>query len=360
MQAILTRICELQPKYSSNNTPDMQERGKLIRSDLAEAIRTRLPQLRPAFDSVFDDLAVEGSDGKGRKTEAPWVRLFSKTMSPRPTEGFYVVIHFAADGSSVFFTVGCGSTIWNGSDLRPVSDDELARRTGWARSAIEHRWKTLAPFNDSIELGAKASLPQTFERATAIARRVPVDLLKQVDLERILYDAAERLGEIYLAQLGLRDVSQGDQDATEVIAIARPFQSSARRQGIGLTAAERKAIEKQAMCLAISYLEGKGFSCQDTSNTESFDLLATKADLMIKVEVKGTTSDICDSILMTKNEVELHRAEKGKTGLIIVSQIKLDRGAPEPRADGGVLEDLLDWDVDKWTAVPVAYQIVRP
>src|SRR3546814_3368222 len=36
---IIRRICALQPTYSSDDTPQMQERGRLIRRDLVEALR---------------------------------------------------------------------------------------------------------------------------------------------------------------------------------------------------------------------------------------------------------------------------------------------------------------------------------
>ena len=359
MQETLKRICSLQSQYSSSNTPEMQERGSLIRGALTQAISARLPRLQMAFDGVFDDLDVVGSDGIGRKTEAPWVRLFSKTMSPNPREGFYVVLHFSADGSAVFVTVGCGSTVWSGGDLRPVSDDELLRRTSWARSVIEQRWQTIAPFTDEISLGARAPLPRTFEKATAVALRIPVDNLDTSDLDGILYGACERLGEIYLAQLDQRDVSQGDQDANDVVAIARPLKVQRNRQGMGLTGPERKAVELRAMLLAVEYLTSNGYQCKDTSSTESFDLMATSAGVSIKVEVKGTTSDLCDSVMMTKNEVELHKNEKGKTGLIIVSKIKLNRDPASPTATGGSVESLLGWDIDQWVTEPIAFQVSR-
>ena len=338
----------------------MQERGRLVRTVLAQEIRDRIPDVQKAFDSVFDDLTVEGSDGIGRKTEAPWVRLFSKAMSPNPRQGFYLVLHFAADGSAVFVTVGCGSTIWSGGDLRPVSDQELHKRTSWARTVVEQRWKTLAPFSDQINLGANAPLPRTFEKATAIARRISISDLANTNLDEILFGAAERLGEIYLAQLDQRDVSQGEQDLEEVTAIAKPLRASTRRrQGFGLSAVERKAVELRAMELAIQHLNNAGYKCKDTSSTESYDLLATTAEATLKVEVKGTTSDFCDSVLMTKNEVSLHRNEKGATGLIIVSQIKLTRHTTEPKASGGSVEALLGWDIDLWSADPIAFQLSR-
>jgi hypothetical protein len=37
---IIKEICELQPKWTSKNTPEMKRRGELIRKDLAQAIRS--------------------------------------------------------------------------------------------------------------------------------------------------------------------------------------------------------------------------------------------------------------------------------------------------------------------------------
>ena len=38
LKTVLKRICELQPNYTSENTPAMQERGKLIRQSLKSKI----------------------------------------------------------------------------------------------------------------------------------------------------------------------------------------------------------------------------------------------------------------------------------------------------------------------------------
>jgi hypothetical protein len=359
MSATLLRICELQPSYTSTNSPAMRERGFLVRTALADHLRNRLPYLRAAFDPVFDDVEVSASDGIGRKTEAPWVRLSSKSMSPNPREGFYVVIHFAADGSAVFLTVGCGSTILRGGDLRPVSDEELETRTSWARSAVVEHWGTLAPFEEGMALGAKADLPRTFEKATALARRIPATELDSVNLDQALFAAAERLNAIYKAQLERRDVSAGDVLVEEIALLSRPTGNRKKSQGIGLSAVERKVVELRAMELATTLLASLGYACEDVSSNESYDIRARKDTESIKVEVKGTTSDVCESILMTKNEVDLHRLEKGRTCLIVVSGIKLDRSGTCPSASGGQVELHMKWDIDQWVAQPVAFQITR-
>jgi len=113
------------------------------------------------------------------------------------------------------------------------------------------------------------------------------------------------------------------------------------------------------MALAIEHLLINGYEPQDTSATKSFDILAKRAGEELLVEVKGTTSDFCDSVLMTKNEVNLHRTHKGSTALIIVSKIRLSRDNGEPTATGGEIEALLCWDIDEWTSDPIAFQVSR-
>ena len=355
----LEKICHLQPYYSSTNTPEMKERGYLVRTELAGKLREIIPSLQQAFDPLFDDIAVDSSDGIGRKTEAPWVRLFSQTMSPNPREGFYMVIHFAANGRATFITVGCGSTVLRGGSLISLPVEELDRRTSWARAVLSKRWAQPEPFHDTILLGAKAPLPRTFEQATALASCIEIDRLGSTDVEKLVFEACLRLNEIYLAQLDNRDVSPGDQDIEVMSSLLRPLKSG-RRQGRGLSAADRKSVELRAMLLATNHLLALGFECKDTSATESYDILAKKGNAVIKVEVKGTTSDLCDSVLMTRNELELHRRERGSTALIIVSGIRLNRDDGNTTSDGGNVEALIGWDIDQWIMEPIAFQIFRP
>ena len=172
--------------------------------------------------------------------------------------------------------------------------------------------------------------------------------------------AAERLAEIYRSQREGRDITPADQEASEITAVLRPLRASGRRQGFNLTGPERKAVELRAMDVAKEWLEGHGFAWKDQSASDSFDLLASRDGLSHKVEVKGTTSDICDAIIMTKNEVELHRREKGTTALAVVSSIRLDRKVQPVQAFGGSIEMLWEWDIDEWSSDAIAFQVKRP
>jgi hypothetical protein len=224
---------------------------------------------------------------------------------------------------------------------------------------IEQRWKSVAPFTDLIQLGASAPLPRTFEKATVIAKRVGVGELEQTDLDALVLEACARLGEIYRAQRDLRDVQPAEQVEAEVSVAVNPVRRSTSRQGFGLSGAERKAVELRAMLLATQHLDSLGYECRDTSSSESFDILACKGEEKLKVEVKGTTSDSCDAIVMTANEVRLHTLEMGATGLIMVSRIRLRKEDGKPVAEGGQVESLMSWDIRDWQSEPIAFRVTR-
>lgn len=355
----LKRICALQPAYSSDNTAEMRERGQLIRHNLPDEFRKFEDRLRLALGSFGAEMGIDASDGIGRKTEAPWVRVFAESMSPAATSGFYVVVHFARDGSAVFVTMGCGSTVWKNGDLIAVSDEELANRTGWARSVVLDKFGTLEPFTDEISLGAKAALPRTFEKATAIAKRIAVDALDETVFDDLLVAATERLREVYEAQRVGSDLKPTEAAEIEMEAIARPARVRPGGQGLGLTAEERRAIEQRAMDLAMAWLEAKGFAVTDKSKTASYDLDAVGASGSLKIEVKGTTGASNDEVFMTKNEIELHQKEMGKTGLIIVTSIRLSKDGGKVTATEGKVSAELGWDIGKWSLTPMAFKVSR-
>lgn len=359
LQSTLTEIARLQLHYSPDNTVQMKQRGHLIRDGLVSEIRAREKLLKRALEDFGEDFDVGASDGIGRKTEAPWVRFFSKSMSPTPREGYYFVIHFSRDGRFVYFTVGCGSTIWENGSLKSIPKIELAKRVGLARGQILNVLGSLGSYKDQIDLGAKASLPKTFERATATAKKIDISSIEKVNLEDLLFEGARQLKTVYQMQSVGGDIPQSVQDQVVIDNAISPRRiSSAKAQGFGLTGPERKAVELQAMKVASDWLVENGYTVTDTSSTESYDLLGEKYDSKIKVEVKGSTSFEINSFMMTSNEIRLHQEEQGNTILMLVSQINLIKGS-EPICEGGRLEVLMDWRIDEWMLEPTSYRVIR-
>jgi len=359
--SVIRRICELQPKWTSKNTPEMKERGVLVRKDLVQSLRIHEGQFKEALGRYSYDWDMYGSDGIGPKSEAPWVRVYSEKMSPTATEGFYMVIHFAADGSAVFVTVGHGSNNWQpDGSLTPYRRNELAAIVARGRKILNDSYGSMAPFLDEISLGAKNAGPENFERATVCAKRVPIDQLTDDLFVDYVVRALEMLSVIYEAvALGAgQDAAElGERDADY---LNNPLKRPKVGQGFGASAADRKAIEICAMEQADRWLKANAFTeIKDCSGSQSYDFSASRESVDWKIEVKGTTADNGDAILMTANEVELHRNERGSTVIVIVSGIRLDRSGPTPRASGGVIWAEIGWDIDKWVQTPTAFRVER-
>ena len=358
MKDNLQRICDLQPLYSRHNTELMQERGELIRNALRQDIEGMESLISPNLGSFGADFAVDGSDGKGNKVATPWVRFGSRAMSPTPKHGYYVVIHFKTDGTGLYLTIGCASTRWDGRDWTPRKPDDLRLRTNRARRLLMEKHGGLGSFTDDIVLGGKTPLSKSFEQATVMSKLIPCSSLQDANLDGLLVELSGYLKTIYDAQASGFDISPAEQDQAETETIIKPLRRKPGAQGYNQSAEDRKSIEMRAMHVTDEWLKSKGYTTQDTSVTESYDILASKDGENIYVEVKGTTSYEPSSIIMTSNEVELHREKKGQTALAIVSSIELKRGT-EPKAFGGELEIEIGWDIDTWALNPSQYRLQR-
>src|SRR4051794_14439804 len=111
MQVEIEEVLALQPAWTWRNTPQMERRGVVVRTEMARWLRDELPALSELVPAEVEDLAVEGRDGTGRKTRVRWVRVFSKARSPSATEGFYVVYLFDAAGRKAYLSLGRGDTL---------------------------------------------------------------------------------------------------------------------------------------------------------------------------------------------------------------------------------------------------------
>lgn len=359
MRDILRRICELQLLYSSDTTPDMRERGRLIRRELVGALRNLEQPLAAALGPFGHNFFVEGSDGITRKTELAWVRFCSKEMSPRPTDGFYVVLHFSTDGSGVNVVVGCSSSRFQNGSSVPLPLEQLDARCEWARQIVLESRGTLEPFTDANAFGARAPLPKSFERASAIVKKIAYADIEDSVMEQHLLEAAEMLRIVYVAQSQGRELSPADQNELAMQDITRPASAASKGQGYGLTGAERLAVELRAMDITEEWLRSEGYKTKNTATKKPYDFEATKENEILYVEVKGTTSDTADAIGMTHGEVALHRQKKGHTALMLVTEIRLDKKQNPPLASGGALEPLIRWDIDEWLIKPTAFRVSR-
>ena len=139
----------------------------------------------------------------------------------------------------------------------------------------------------------------------------------------------------------------------EMSSVTRPLRRS-KKQGRGLSSQERKVVELHAMKLVREYLSSRWQEIKDVSASHSCDFVCTSNGHTHYVEVKGTTG-LGDSVIITRNELALARAELPNISLAVVSQIKLERGAGTPVAIGGILTYMSPWEIREDDLEPLAF-----
>lgn len=128
----------------------------------------------------------------------------------------------------------------------------------------------------------------------------------------------------------------------------------ARRQVI-TTAAERTAIETHAVGIVSEHFKGLGYRVDDVGDHESYDLDVRRRSERIYVEVKGTTTE-GGAVVLTRNEVDFHRAHYPHNALAVVHDISLDRSVSPPLTSGGRLELVHPWRIEDGALTALSYQ----
>ena len=353
----IQEVLELQKEYTFKNTPEMQRRGMLIREEIAGSLNENLDRFKSKSEIAIEDLWVQGKDGDGNKAEIPWVRLASKELSPSATKGWYVVFLFSATGSNCYLSLGHASTTYDGDSMERRYQKALAPEVAeglmrWGRENLHIADITNPRLKFSRNLEAKGNLAEAYDRTSLCGfeyrkEKIPTDEQIYSDVEFLL----ELLSKIYILQETDATIpgseSPEHQDAVAAIsqAAGRDLTGSRRQGRSRLPQAHKKVIEEHAVQVAIKHLEKKGFTnIKDVGKTHSYDIAAKLDGIDFYIEVKGTIS-LGEKVVLTKNEVLLHRQEHPHNVLIVVSQINLDRSEP-PSATGGRVLFISPWKID--------------
>jgi hypothetical protein len=362
----IREVLELQKQYTSKNTPAMKRRGILIRKEIANSLTENLDYFKSKYEIVIEDLWVQGKDGDGNKAEIPWVRLASKELSPSATKGWYVVFLFSAKGSNCYLSLGHASTTYEGDSMERRYQKALAPEVAeglmrWGREKLKLNDIKNPRLKFSRNLEAKGSLAEAYDRTSLCGfeyrkESIPAD-------EQILSDVEFLLGllsRIYQMQETDPTIPGSDspehQDAVAAIAEAAGRDLTApRRQGRSrLPQAHKKLIEEHAVEMAMKQLEKKGFTnIKDVGKNHSYDIAAKLNGIDFYIEVKGTIS-LGEKVVLTKNEVLLHKQEHPNNALIVVSQINLDRSEP-PSVKGGKVLFISPWKINESDLEPLGY-----
>lgn len=264
LRELLDEVLSLQPAWTHKNTPEMQQRGLLIRQQIRTQLTGYAAELRAALGPAGVDLAIEGSDGKGQKSEIPWVRIYSDSRSASAHEGWYCVYLFRADGSGVYLCLGHASTRYQNGEFIPRPPEELASLVAWARKVLGPELDRRDDLSSEITLGAGGPLGPAYERGTVCcklytAKDMPTDAI----LLRDLAVFTSLLGRLYDADDLGRSPENLGADVRAAVELSRAVAAPLRSrlsggQGFGLTVEERRVVERHAMKLAQAYLARSG------------------------------------------------------------------------------------------------------
>lgn len=357
LRETLQAVVALQREYSSKLTPAMARRGELVRKNLKIEIMDRRLELASALGAYGDDLDAEGKDGIGQKSLVPWARFFSRRMSPKATQGWYVVYLFHPDASGVSLCLSHASTSANDGQFKGLNQAETEGLMIWGQSVLRRAFADDPDVRVGVNLG-RQRLAAAYEKTTLFSKfyaddSIPVDNVLAEDLTGF----GRALAELYRSEDSGLVPGSSSPDVVQILQLAEemasPFKQLARGQGWGLDQAARTAVELRAMKVAEEWLCAEGFDFRDVSSTDSCDFRAVRDGEDWVIEVKGTTGGP-KSILVTRNEVALHRLSYPKNALLVVHGIKLEKAGTS--ATGGNLLALAPWLLDEKRLDPTCYE----
>jgi len=286
--------------------------------------------------------------------------VFDKERSSSATEGWYVVYLFSACGERVYLSLNQGTTVWTGGDFKARKPEDLLSRVAWARPHLHERVSSRNDLLTAIDLSARTDLGQGYEPGNVVAIEYRRDALptSTVLVEDLLFMVG-LLGTLYRAEHATPHIP-GDLPPEVVEAEQSAAKAAGRRtkrrsgQGFLLTAAERRAIELHSVRLATEHFEAEGWSVKDVGTKESYDLLLSRGEERLHIEVKGTVSEGAQ-VILTRAEVEKQRKLAPHNGLVVVHSITLDRTSTPPTASGGVLHCVSPWGIEDEDLTVVSY-----
>lgn len=339
----------------------MVERGLLIRHTLRDELRLLAPRLRRAMGKFGDDTDAEGRDHTGQRSRIPWVRWHSKARSPSATQGWYVVYLFHPDGSGVSLCLSHGSTNIEGGDYVNRPPAEAAKLMAWASDVLKDDFSRDESVGRGVALG-KFPLAVGYQRTTVFSKfygdaEIPRDNVLLDDLLGFVRPLARLYRAFdYGIQPGVpspevRELRRAIEEATG--SPKGRGRGKGLGQGRGLSPEARRAVELHAMARACEWLVAHGFEFTDVSSRDCCDFRAKRGGEEWVIEVKGTTGGP-GTVLLTPNEVELHRNSHPRNALLVVHGITLsDSGR---RASGGDLLEISPWDLEEQRLRAVGYE----
>jgi hypothetical protein len=117
----------------------------------------------------------------------------------------------------------------------------------------------------------------------------------------------------------------------------------------------RRLIERHAMEAATRHFANEGWTVEDVSNAQPFDLRCRKSGNELRVEVKGTATQ-GDSILLTAGEVRHAQEHAGNVALFVLHSVDVTEADGRIEVRGGEIRILKPWNLEADRLSPISYE----
>lgn len=176
-----------------------------------DVICSQIPNL--ISSNVFtmrSEITVDGSCGKGQKTDYPWIAVLNKKITRTATKGIYIVYLFKSDMSGFYLTLNQGITYFN-KQFRREKYNVATKVTGYFKNEIKDNYFS----KGNISLGdGKRKLSKGYEKNTIISKYYS----KGNYTDEELIDDLEKMMNIYDSIVGvLGDVNYDYEKAIDRI-----------------------------------------------------------------------------------------------------------------------------------------------
>ena len=353
----LRAILQVAPEFStrSSDNPPMEKRELLLKN-LSRELSTLLQEKN--LDSQV--LRVEHGGRQSNYSPVPWIRIYDPQHAPTAQNGFYVVLLFAADGSSVYLSLNQGTSEFRSNAMRPIKNDSVLLNKAVAARIALSDWASGVSVDgsDLVDLrggGAPVGVDskrriRNYELANVYAYKylindLPDDDEFESDLEELL---------VLLWALESADLAAPTEflkKMTELVPAPNKKTPSAK-QGRQLSEKVRKLIELTAEDCTEEHYVALGWLVERVGAQKlGYDLRCTKPERELHVEVKGTTGK-GQEVILTPNEVR-HCRSYPEMALSVVSRIVI--ADDETVADRGDLYILEPWNMDDARLTPSEY-----
>ncbi|MDP3009415.1 MAG: DUF3883 domain-containing protein [Methylococcales bacterium] len=159
-----------------------------------------------------------------------------------------------------------------------------------------------------------------------------------------------------LEYVGSYDGSKISSQEDEIQEDMLTAQYSSGGQGFQSDVETRLMIESYSTEICKNHYLAEGYTVEDVSANRPYDFMITKDNESRFVEVKGTQTT-GDTIILTKNEVELSRTQGDKMLLFMVHSIVMNKKTV--KKGSGIISIIKPWQVknDRLTPISFTYKI---